>query len=431
MRRAILVFAISGAVLVCHLLAATTTRWIADDYCFAARAKEQGFWAAQKGMYVAWGGRYTATLLISAATALGRWTAPLLPAAALLLWLLAARFAIRRAAAVAGWQLSRVEEWAVATALVAATIGGTSAPFQSLMWTTGLLSYGITAVAWCALLGLLLAPRRSTVDLLWPALIAFAAGGLSETAALVQVAVLPLVALVRPVRAKALAALGGGLLAMAIVAASPGNRVRQAEFRPAPIPAAAASAVASAPSELVGVVTTRGFPLLFVGAAMFGAGSWTRARNGRIAAGAILAAAAAIAAALFASLAGTGLRPPDRARFISWFCVVIATAVVALALRGRATARIAAPLIIAVAGGASVIAAMVTLQRELPPARAFAEAADAVHARASSGRGHLTVAAPRTWTMLHFLEPDPAHWCNRCVSRYYGLDSIRGAASPD
>jgi len=40
-------------------------------------------------------------------------------------------------------------------------------------------------------------------------------------------------------------------------------------------------------------------------------------------------------------------------------------------------------------------------------------------------RGDSVVAMPATIDMLHFVNRDPGYWSNQCISRYYGISSIR------
>jgi hypothetical protein len=72
------------------------TRYLADDYCYAADVHARGFLAAQAFWYRTWAGRFTFHLAESALTLLGPAIAPLLPMLALVVWVLALNWAIKR-----------------------------------------------------------------------------------------------------------------------------------------------------------------------------------------------------------------------------------------------------------------------------------------------------------------------------------------------
>ncbi len=128
--------------------------------------------------------------------------------------------------------------------VVFATINSTPDVIQSLYWQTGILTYLAPLILFTACAGVVaLSVRKGDECVAWPrvllyALLALAAGGLSEVSAVLQVGGMALLLVAsltrarkvfgRGPRALILAGFCGALTALLIVALAPGNKVRQA-----------------------------------------------------------------------------------------------------------------------------------------------------------------------------------------------------------
>jgi hypothetical protein len=225
----------------------TFSRYLADDFCTLGSLKDLGFLGSQAYWYMHWSGRFAFTFVVNLVEALGPWLVPILPAAHLVGLCLGIALAFRRwlGSSLAG--STGVAASTFGALVVYETIAGTPNLYQSLFWQTGVLTYvtplviGSFYAAWIL--------KMSESGKVGPAGLAFSglamgvAVGFSETvgslivAALAGSLVLVLALLPagerRSVAAKlVVAGLTGGILGMLVVAAAPGNAVRQGLLTP-------------------------------------------------------------------------------------------------------------------------------------------------------------------------------------------------------
>ena len=416
----------SALVLGAWLGRAVYGRWIADDYCFATMAWRGGFWHAQQQMYLRLNGRITVSFLMAVATSLGRFTTPALALLLMIVWLIGAWSAVRRAFALADARVSRLEEIAGALLFVAVILSVAPDSDQPLIWLLGLMTYGLPIICMTWMASLIL---RSALAPL--AILAFVSGGCSEVAAAAQIIVLAtLLPFAKRFRPPIIAAISASAVALLIESVSSGNAIRRALFAPLSIPAAAVKAIAITPGTLAAVVAEgfAPFVLLIVFFAM--AGSREKVLSRAIAIAVVLSTLPIVATTLLASLYGTGRLPWGRVQFVPVAYTTVAFVVAAFVFTQPTRRFVAIALTAAIALLATVEIVTTTPGRiqSMSDARQFATVADGVDRAARAHRGEsLVVQAPREFELLEFVSPDRDHWTNRCMASYYGLASIRTA----
>lgn len=164
----------------------------ADDFCYAATAKELGFWPAQLRSYDTWTGRYVATLVISAVVA----SPDLLTAArvvpvAILAGTFLAFWFLCTVLAPRAWPRSAAS--LAAAVLTALYIAGTPDPAQTFFWTSGAMTYQLAVIATVLLIALVASlelrelsrAASAGVTLLSAALIVAAAGSNEVSACMI------------------------------------------------------------------------------------------------------------------------------------------------------------------------------------------------------------------------------------------------------
>lgn len=229
------------AALLAHAYVGLFSRYWYDDFNTAAMLRDRGFLGSQLYWYVNWSGRFSFHFAVNLAESAGPWVVPLLPTAALFAWVAVTAWAAYHAASLLRLPHRAGVALVSALLLVYATVESASDIVQSLYWQTGMLTYLAPLIFFTANAGLVVSSVRKGQGRTAPwrvclcALLAFAAGGFSEVAAVLQaggMALLLVVSLarvrdVRGTRALILACFGGALAALLAVALSPGNEVRQ------------------------------------------------------------------------------------------------------------------------------------------------------------------------------------------------------------
>jgi uncharacterized protein DUF6056 len=435
---ALLAFAITGLY----------TRYAADDYCTAGQLVANGLLGAQSDLYVAWSGRFTATLLITMFESLGTGVLPLLAAGALVLWVIALAWAIRELT-----RLRVTHAIALAALLVYATLDMTADRAQDLYWQTGLLTYLSPLIFATLEIGLFARFAKSGAGA-WNYclcfVIAFIAGGTSETFAFAHLAALgvalagTLLAPSNRLRGLLAASCAGAVVALALIAVAPGNEVREISASRTPLPVAVPLALqftegwlrlSFARPHAVTLALLLGVPTVLAITT-----NWqTRIR--RIVVPVIAGAAVVIFACMLPAYYALGTNPPGRAQLIAQFVLVgtvllisyaLAPTVARLwlgALRGPAGIILASiSMLVLIATGP--LLNIVQSVRDVDSARAYATEWDQIDAsiRAERSSGTLAVRvphlAPTGMLNLDFVGSDQSDWLNQCVARYYGVTSI-------
>ncbi len=452
----------------------TYTRFMADDYCFAAAARTMGMIGGFVHMYLTWNGRYSELFLGSLAGALGPNPVPFGTGVMLLMWFSATAFALYQLG-LAQRQLARLFLAALlSAALVFSTAQLSFHLVQSLYWGSAsrysLPPLMLLAVCLGILKYRLTHSQPSRCSWLWGLAasgLTFVAGGFNETFSALQVsawAMLMLGAVIcapgglrNRILREAAPLLLGSLAALAVIAVAPGTDVRLGILSPAP--------TLTAMLEIAWASTCD-----FLRWAFF---SWQRSLSllalmllsmlistGRFGGHVPLIARTQTARRVLVLLPGATLvllyscfvpaafamggSPPGRILIIPGFVLVCAAAWLGLIL-GQLVAldfnrpRLAIPRSILGVVSLCVLVLYLVLAcqavydqlRLLRPFARYAEAWDAnevlIRAAQAQGDDHVTVATlPANWWGLDGRDfgPDPSFWVNECAGRYYGVQII-------
>lgn len=468
---ALAVAALSAALLA-HAYLGFYTRYFGDDYCTARVLRDVGFLESQRYWYAGWTGRFSFTFAVTFAELIGPAVAQVLPALSLALWVAAGTWAVYQIAE-GRWRHPVRDSLLLAELVVFATLNHIPNIAQSLYWQTGSLTYVAPLILLALFAGLVVrASRRAPEGVAgWPHAVAafvltFVAAGFSDVYAVLQVGALAvalamclrfLPARQRRVALRLIAAgLAGALVALVIVALSPGNGVRKESFSPPPtlFSAVRLSLLYSAQFAYVSVMRA---PLTTVSMLAGGVlvGSLTQAAAGQpgdrrlwqllvllppVAFGFVLMCSAPAAYVMATPL-------PDRAFIVPRFmlvCTIVCWAYLAgTALRrfllggGRApTIQTPALVVLTLLLILSPSAAARRTLALVPRARANAldwDRADR-EIRAARGRGEADVTV-RASDDLEVglgaaapdlnLERDPTSWKNKCAASYYEIKTLR------
>lgn len=248
----LLILPIYCAPLIAYIGLGFYSRFYADDYCSAAKAKSLGVIKAAQYWYVNWSGRFSANLYDAIMGKLGPDASPFSSLFIILIWLAvligALIYLMQREQQSATNKLVSVF---LALLVVFSTLEVTPTVNQSLYWGQGMRSVIPPLILGTALVGFFRSLIKDHVQghgrklarTIGVALLIIIAGGFSESYAALQVVVFSMAlvySLVFPVDNKKQAilyiSLGliAALLSMFIVILAPGNKFRQASFPPPP-----------------------------------------------------------------------------------------------------------------------------------------------------------------------------------------------------
>lgn len=465
---ALLAFAILGLFI----------RYMGDDWCTAVTIDKVGLLEAQRRWYFGWTGRFSFSLAIGVAHLLGPGVAPFLPALMLALWLLAASWTAHQLALAIRWPHPFLASLLAAEFVVFAALNTTHNIVQSFYWQTGVLTYVAPLMLLTVYVGLVvyMARRRRGWRTAAPLLalsfvVTFVAGGFSETYSCMQTGGLLLAAVACRTDAAApfgraalppvVSGLAGSALALLVVALAAGNEVRQGFFPPPPsLISFTKIALYYATGHIAYTVylspcTTL---LMLAAPAVSGFSLHAKAPGGgefldlrRACRLLILLPVVGYILILFCyapAAYATSTYLPGRARIIPQFvfvCVTVSFAYLAgaalanyLSARGRNSSAFltAGMVVIAVLLILSPVSAAWRVLTLVKGARESAYHFDQMdrEVRAAKERGVMdqTVAAiddvetrfGASKTELH-IERDPESWKNKCVARFYGINSVR------
>ena len=446
--------------LLVHAYLGIYSRFIADDYCSAGIARRFGVLRAVWYWYLNWTGRYSASALDAIAGLLGPQVTPLVTALVLAVWLAVLTYA---AVILSGRssRLGALHSFLLALTLLYLTVSLSPNVPQSLYWGQGMRSIVpplILSAAYAAILAAFSRKQwRPTQHALWLLLgfvLTMFAGGLNETFAAVQLAVLVFALAMTLLTTHSefgrrsthflIAGAAGAALAVVLVMIAPGNAYRQA-FYPTPpglldmlgisIPGFVAflSRPFSSPeswSSIAGAIGVSAF--LGTRAAPLKRGPWL--------APLILALGLAFSFLCFLPAAyGLSDAPPERTLMIPAYILsvalmlagLIAGAQLASALPNGAPRESIALALIAIAAVASVGSAALSNARLLADRDAYAAYAahwDQTNAQIisaqDSGKEQVLIATMSNWAGLNEPNDNPKFWVNVCYRQYYGIEVL-------
>ena len=450
------------------------TRYWADDYCYNAVLNVDGFWKSQVSFYQHTSDRFSVIPLVGISEAFGSRAIRFWPVVALLLALVALLWAFRQLARTLNLPLSFLERFLLAEMVLFFTLWQAPNLFQAFYWRTGMLTYFMPLIVNLFLAGCLLAlVRRRPLPawgLLAVALLAFFAGGFSETTAALQAGYLGLALVIvaflpwrspSSTRQKGLSLLAvaifGALVSMLALFLSPSNALRQVHMPdPAPLMVLLGSSFRFGLDFITDTVATQPLPtLLSFLSPLLLSGLHTlrfdRAQaNHRLSSllvalpvvllGGYLLIVCCVAPSVYVEVAYPEPRALIAARLTMTLTLVVSAWLSGvLAVRFlRALpflARQSSPLWI----GAALLFALLalyplrsarTVYAELPAYQQRAAAWDArdrdIRLQQQQGQLDVSVVAFDSIGGLMELQPEPDSWLNHCVAGAYRLRSITG-----
>jgi len=464
--------------LVAHAYAGTSSRYVGDDYCAGYIYRDYGFIGGQKWFYLKWGA-VPATVLLTAATApAGVRLNPILPAAAILAWVAAMTWTIRRVTDRIGAPWDLVTSLLVAELLVFATIADAPNVIQSVYLRIPVFEYVGSLIALTWYVGFLARGANGRGAIVASAAATFVAGNLSPIYVALQTTALALAWLWtlttrrrerddwRALRPVLLAGLAGSIAALAFTALAPGNAVRQSYFPPPGGPAAIVKwsvlstlfmfarpilpllrgtiaelvprLLGSNPAWLPTALAMASSPLTWILAAGVPASlayREPRPHLRRVLVGVPIVTFVLVMACMAPSAYGTSSPPPPRALVIPGFVMVLLAACWGYAIgcliheKDSAFVRACGVALAAVAIWAASAATIETV-RHGRALRAWAARWDDTDRRVRLAReqGERSAVVPAVESVggVGSIGPDPTDWVNACAARYYGVETITG-----
>jgi hypothetical protein len=434
------------------------SRFMADDYCSAAESLRLGILRAAWFWYRTWTGRYSASVLDAAFGALGPGFTPAVTALVLIVWMASLFAAILLYSRSTGGHAQPLLGFSIAGVVLFLTLALAPSVPQALYWGQGMRSVIPPLIVMALDTAIFLFARERNWPrweaILWMALsfmMAFGAGGFSETYAALQVVILGLALAMlffarerNPRRQDALflsTGLAGAILAVVVVIASPGNPARAANFPPAPglldllrisfeSYGIFLSQLVSSPLKVTALAASLTFGIWAGLHSAFGPRGWRVAVI-------IAAAGLVLTFSCFPPAAyGESTVPPDRTLLIPTYMLVLAAVLVGAAVSGPLAERWkpATPL-----SYASIlllwIAAILSLHQMLavrPTYIAYARAWGQFHSQMIGFRREGIASAvistadmkANNWAQLNTLGDNTRFWLNKCVGDYYGVKVI-------
>jgi hypothetical protein len=231
----------------------TFSRYYADDYCLSGMYFTDGFMKAVANLYLTWSNRYAGMILLSFSELFGRSAIHFWLAFTLIVWVPTLAWTLLQAGRLLHLNFSKWMVLLLAEVLIFFLIIESPNLFQTLLWRIGLITYTLPLVFLTLLVGLILngilkdrdgsqSRQGLILGLIGCLMVAFFAGGLSETYVSLQTGLLGLALLCTFLVAKAKTrrvwfwwlgvSLIGSLIALLIVLLAPGNTIRQASMLP-------------------------------------------------------------------------------------------------------------------------------------------------------------------------------------------------------
>lgn len=437
----------------------SSARMQADDFCTYGRYAAHGLFGSQVYWYLNWSGRYSATLLNTILHVISTRTPAILPTLALAGWVAAASWAAGHWLTPSGKAFP--PRLMIGASLPLACLALAPNLHQVLFWQTGTVTYLVPLIGFTALVGWWLSEsakansiRFISVGLFLGALLL---SGFSETFGFVQTVgwlILGGMWLAgrgrSPVLPQVAAGVLGAAVGLAIVAAAPGNEVRQGLMQ-APSPLAEVLARSARDAFIFGATLVKyhrpPLALAFViplAAALLPSNDESRGiRSARWSWIVItclpLASFVLVAAAMFPSEYALSSYPDGRVLITAAFAVVACIMLWSVELSRvlmarpwfRAGRRYSKPLLLI---GALLIAALVSgsllaeVRQMAPDLRSFAaswdQRDDSIRRAAAEGIRQLEVASLAHLGGLAEVEHDPDSWINRCIAQAYGLETV-------
>ncbi len=461
-----LLSAFAGLALLVYAYLGTFSRHMADDYC-SVDFLRRNFFSALWDNYLNVSDRFSNFMLIALSEALHPRLVSVLPALALALWVVGIAWLLYEASRFSGQAWDKPLIAALTFSLVFLALLQAPNRFQILYWRSSMATHFAPLVCMsflaAALLRSILAAEKKPVALwAYPLffLSAFLIGGFSEPTALVMISLLALAIfsawfwMKRPTRRAALILLGtafaGAALALAAMAFSPANSFRLDNAAPPTLPVLLSRAFGYGVEFMFGWFKTLPLPafftiliplLIFYQRYAAPAAPLTLAQRKRVYA--LLAVLPIltyllIVASFLPSVYGQSF-PVERARFSGQLILVVGAMIesalfasLLAQLRPRwlaaANPKLAVSLLLAFAALYPLRAAWISLA-DVPVYRQRAawwdEREAMIYLAIEQGQTNLIVQQFDGVDGVKEMDVSENHWVNRCVAKYYQINSIR------
>lgn len=453
-----------GAALVGYAYTGTFARYWADDYCYQAALRMDGFWRAQVTFYQTTSDRFSVIPLVGISEWFGSLAVRVLPLLAVGLCMLSLVWLFRRL----GMAESAAARLFLTEVVTFFTLWQAPNLFQVLYWRTGMLTYFFPLIMQIFLAGWVL--RRAARGAGWAALLvtfllAFFAGGFSETTAALQVGAVGLAFVgcggwvwrrwpgrgsspARTALSLLLAALAGTLLAMLLLVLSPSNALRMVHMpHPASLDVLLRQSLRFGWDFIRDTLVSQPLPTLLsallpfvaavVAAGLVSTPVSTR-RKGAVLAGVLgmtyLLIVSVCAPSVYVEVAYPEPRALIAARLVMTLGLVtsgwLAGQITGGLLRGGARLSVWAAALALLAGMACypLRAAQINLSQSAPYYQARAAGWDArdreIRQQIAQGQTNLRVQALDSIAGLMELQPDAHTFPNGCAAAAYGVESI-------
>src|SRR5271156_3156106 len=450
----------------------TFTRYVADDFCAGRNLAKRGFWGSQIWTYRTHSGRFFSYFARIGASCIGHdHETSFVPAILLLCWLAATTWTLFQLMTLLKWRSRLLPSLLLAELIIFAMLRTGPDPGQSFYWQAGSFTYTVPIILITAFLGLvphfLIAEengKSAVPSVILAGVLALFAAGCSETNALFQCAGLAMAVIFckwGPVpRAQRIlpilySGLAGSLLGSIVVAAAPGNAVREAGVRTytAALPKTVLllKTFAASTGYMVDFLHTRPLAAL----ALF-ALSWlvtksqlqTGTRAGwrsiiYVIAGGWIFAFFLIFTAILPGMYAFSSMPPDRALFVDHWILLLTLMLSGFAFGWLTRDWYAESWVFGLLAAACAIALIFPWAAKsarddfasLRDLRRYATEWDNEDAqlRRMRSNGELQVSLPWNASVasngnidqIGWISDDPTYFINTCTADYYGFESLR------
>ena len=446
----------STAVLLMHGYLGTYSRLMADDFCSASVSLKLGVLRAAWFWYLTWTGRYSANVLDGTFGALGPAVTPVVTALVLALWLASLYGAFLIALRTLSARSQPLLSFALASTVLFLTLAIAPNVPQALYWGQGMRAVVPPLIVFTFDVYIFLYCRRRAwsprATILWMVLsfiLAFGAGGFSETYAALQVVIFGL-ALAGLLLARSASrqdwlfiasGLIGALLSVAAIVLSPGNPARAAFYPPPPaLPKLLGIAftsygiflteITNSPTKIIAIIAALALGIWLGVHVEIGPRGWR-------AAAAILLLGAILSFSCFPPAAyGESTVPPDRTLLIPTYILVLTALFFGASVSQPLVARWndlrplsnIAILILWTAAVLSLSQMIAAQPAYAAYARAWARFDTQMVDLRQKGFATAVISTAdqkaSNWSALNTLGDTTRFWLNKCVGDYYGIKVI-------
>ncbi|HLV87871.1 MAG TPA: DUF6056 family protein [Candidatus Sulfotelmatobacter sp.] len=449
------------------------TRYVADDFCAGRNLATRGFWGSQIWTYQTHSGRFFSYFTRISAAFIGRdQETHLVPVIFLICWLLATTWAFFQLTTLLKWRLRLLPSSLFAELIVFAMLRTGPDPGQSFYWQAGSFTYTVPIILITVSLGLLphfLIAQESggkhVTSLILPGTLALCAAGCSETNAIFQCAGFAIAIVLcrwtsiqraRRILPVLYSGFAASLLGFLIVAAAPGNAVREAGIRAYTAPlsktALLVKTIAASTKFIFDFLHAR--PLAALGVFVISLAlantqqpqadtrpGWRFALS--IVAGGWVVTFLLIFSAILPGMYAFSSLPPDRALFVDHWVLLLALMLTGsvfgwLVRNWYAEADLAGWLATACAVALILPWAAKSAHENfaaIPELRRYAADWDSEDAqlRKMKSAGELEISLPWNASVasngnidqIGWISDDPTYFINTCTADYYGFKSLR------